>query len=373
MYETLIFIRNKVLRFFYKKILRKVYFAVDPEVVHDKMLYFGRLLGSNAITKKATTLVFGYSNSKLEQDILGIKFKNPIGLAAGFDKDAYLTDIIGCVGFGHIEVGSITKNPCKGNKKPRLWRLKKSKSLLVFYGLKNEGCKRIAKRLRGKNFTIPIGTSIAKTNSEKTVKTQAGIDDYSAAFKEFTNIGSYYTINISCPNAYGGEPFTNSKKLEGLLSRIDNIKTKKPILLKLSPDLTKKQIDKILSVVKKHKISGFVCSNLTKNRKNKKIIDKNIPKVGGLSGKVEEDLVNKQIKYIYGKTKGKYIIIGLGGVFCAKDAYKKIKLGASLVQLITGMVFEGPQVVSEINQGLVGFLEKDGFDNISQAIGAENS
>lgn len=347
--------------FFYKNFLKPFFFLLDPEFVHDRITLTGRFLGSNFLTRGLTTAFFSYSNPALEQNILGIRFKNPIGLAAGFDKDALLTDILPSVSFGFAEVGSITGEPCKGNPKPRLWRLKNSKSLVVYYGLKNEGCERISQRLKGKKFAIPIGTSIAKTNCPDTIPTDKGIADYVKAFGNFANIGSYFTLNISCPNAFGGLPFTDAKRLDLLLSQIDKIATKKPIFLKMAPDLLEKELDKILAVAKKHKVHGFICSNLTKNHK--------IAKKGGISGKLVENLANSQIKMIYQKTKGKYIIVGCGGVFSAEDAYKKIKLGASLVQLVTGMIFEGPQLIGEINQGLVKLLQQDGFTNISQAIG----
>lgn len=350
-----------LIRFFYKNFLKPFFFLLDPETVHDNITLVGRILGSNSLTRDLTAFLFSYSNPALEQNILGIEFKNPIGLSAGFDKDALLTDILPSVGFGFAEVGSITGEPCKGNPKPRLWRLKNSKSLIVYYGLKNEGSEKISQRLKDKKFAIPIGTSIAKTNSPDTVDTDKGIADYVKAFKEFTNIGAYFTINISCPNAYGGLPFTDAKRLDLLFTRIDRIPTKKPIFLKMSPDLSEEELDEILGVVKKHKVSGFISTNLTKNLE--------VAEKGGLSGKLVEDLSNKQIKMIYEKTKGKYVIVGCGGVFSAEDAYKKIKLGASLVQLITGMIFEGPQLISEINRGLVKLLKKDGYKNISEAIG----
>lgn len=352
---------NMVIRILYKNFFKPFFFLLDPEIVHDNITLMGRMLGSNFLTKNLTAFLFSYSNPALEQNILGIRFKNPIGLSAGFDKDALLTDILPAVGFGFAEVGSITGDPCAGNPKPRLWRLKDSKSLIVYYGLKNEGAVKISQRLQNKKFAIPIGTSIAKTNSPDTVPTDKGIADYVKAFRECTDIGAYFTINISCPNAYGGLPFTDAKRLDLLLSETDKMPTKKPIFLKMSPDLNEKELDEILAVVKKHKVSGFICSNLTKNSK--------IAEKGGLSGKLVEELANKQIKLIYEKTRGKYIIIGCGGVFCAEDAYKKIKLGASLIQLITGMIFEGPQVIGEINRGLVKLLKKDGYKNISEAVG----
>lgn len=376
MKESLFYIRNRINQFLYKAIFKKIFFRIDPEIIHDKMIQVGRFLGSNLFTRGIIVFLFSYSNKRLEQNILGIAFPNPIGLAAGFDKNALLTDILPSLGFGFAEVGSITGEPCEGNPKPRLWRLKKSKGLVVYYGLKNEGCEKISERLQNKVFRIPIGTNIAKTNSEKTIDLYAGIDDYVKAYKKFIQTGDYFTVNISCPNAFGGQPFTDPMHLDLLLSRIRKISTKKPTFLKLPPDLSEKTLDKIIEISRKYNIDGFICANLTKDRKNKKIrekiIEERIPEKGGISGKVVEELSNDLIRHIYQKTKREFVIIGCGGVFSAEDAYKKIKAGASLIQLITGMIFEGPQLISEINQGLVRLLRKDGFDNIREAIGIDH-
>lgn len=369
MTDLIVASRNKTIYFLYQNLLKPVYFAFYPETIHDSMVKFGVVLGASPITRRLTGLMFGYSNKKLETEVCGIRFKNPIGLAGGFDKNAQLTDILPSVGFGFIEVGSITGEPCTGNPRPRLWRLKNSKSLLVWYGLKNDGCEVLSKKLKNKKFSVPLGINIAKTNSEDTVDTQKGIDDYVKAFKMFADIGDYFTVNISCPNAFGGLPFTDPVRLDKLLSALDKISTKKPIFLKFAPDQTFAEIDGLLKVVDKHRVHGFIATNLTKNRNSKKIKDAVPSNDGGMSGKVVEELSNDLIAYLYKKTKGKYVIIGLGGVFSAEDAYKKIKLGASLVQLITGMIFEGPQVISEINRGLVPLLEADGYENISQAVG----
>ncbi len=335
------------------------------------MVSIGSLLGANPLGRFVTSMMFSYSDKRLEQDILGIRFKNPIGLAGGFDKNGQLTEILPSVGFGFMEIGSVTGEPCEGNPKPRLWRLKSSKSLLVWYGLKNDGAEVLSKKLKSKNFSVPLGTNIAKTNSKSTVKTNSGIADYAKAFDKFKKIGSYFTVNISCPNAFGGQPFTDPVSLDVLLGKLDKIQTKKPVFLKFSPDLGKKQIDDLIGVCNRHRVHGFICTNLTKNRNNKKILDAVQSTDGGMSGKVVEKLSNDMLSYIYKKTKGKYIMVGLGGVFNAEDAYRKIRKGASLVQLITGMIFEGPQVISEINLGLVKLLEKDGYSSISDAVGAD--
>ncbi len=373
MRDDLIKVRNLAIRFLYKNVAKPIFFHIDPEKMHDSMIFFGKLLGSNVITRSITSLLFNYSNKQLEQDILGIKFKNPIGLAAGFDKNADIVKILPAIGFAYEEIGSITGEPCAGNPKPRLWRLKKSQGLIVYFGLKSRGCEKIAKKLRGGKLDIPLGVSIAKTNCQQTVNKEAGIADYTKAFSVLKNTGSYITINISCPNAFGGQPFTNAEDLNDLLTEIEKIPCDKPIFLKLPPDLNSEELDGIIDICDNHRIAGFICSNLTKDRTNpevkKYLKDDDIKTVGGISGKPVKNLSAKLIRYVYKKTKGKYIIIGCGGVFSAEDAYEKIKAGASLIQLITGMIFEGPQVISEINQGLVTLLEKDGYKNISQAVG----
>ena len=370
--NTLTSARNAIIRFFYVNIAKKIFFMQDPEDVHDRMTFVGKFLGKYTITRAFTSMLFSYSNIMLEQTVAGIHFKNPIGLSAGFDKNAELTDILPSVGFGFEEIGSITGEYCAGNPRPRLWRLPKSQGLAVWYGLKNDGAELVHQRLVGKKFSFPIGVSIAKTNNAETVNDEAGVKDYIKGFTIMKDIGGYMTINISCPNTCGGEPFTEPNKLDSLLSKIDGIQIQKPIFLKISCDISKENIDEIITVVEKHNVQGFVCTNLTKKRNNPKIIDDVIPEKGSLSGKIVEDLSNNIIEYIYKKTGGKYIIIGTGGVFTGKDAYKKIRLGATLIQLITGMIFEGPQAISQINLELTELLKKDGFTNISQAIGVDS-
>ncbi|KKU97622.1 MAG: Dihydroorotate dehydrogenase 2 [Parcubacteria group bacterium GW2011_GWB1_48_6] len=361
----------------YKWLLKPIFFRMDPENIHDIMSALLRVAGKFLIIRKIAYLFWGYSHPALRQDILGIKFQNPVGLSAGFDKDATLIDIMPSLGFGFTEVGSITGEPCEGNPKPRLWRLKKSKSLVVYYGLKNEGCEAVASKLKGQKFPLPVGISIAKTNSKETVTDDSAIADYFKTYREFAGIGDYATINISCPNAFGGQPFTDSGKLQKLLEKIFSIPKTKPIFLKLSPDLNHEEIDKILEVADKFPIDGFVCTNLTKNRDkdlNKNLLDENIPAQGGISGKVVGQLSDDLIRYVCQKTKNnpkKPLIIGVGGVSSAEDAYSKIKAGASLVELITGMIFEGPQLISDINMGLVRLLKADGYKNISEAVGKE--
>lgn len=366
---------TRLQRFLYRHLAKPIFFRRDPEQVHDAINTVGKILGRYALSRKATEMLFTYQHPSLRSTVCGINFPNPVGLSAGFDKNGELTDLLPSVGFGFEEIGSITGEPCQGNPKPRLWRLPKSKGLIVYYGLKNDGCEAIANRLKEKTFSFPIGTSIAKTNSPETVPTNAAVVDYKKAFQAFATIGDYFTINISCPNAFGGEPFANPERLEQLLSALDTVTTNKPIFLKFAADISFDEVDALVKVADRHRVHGFILTNLTKNRNNSQIHQQELEHVGkgGISGKPVSDLSNALISHLY-KTVGKrYILIGVGGIFSAQDAYEKIKRGASLIQLITGMIYEGPQLIGEINYGLVELLKKDDFQNIQEAIGTHST
>jgi len=365
--DTLIKVRNYILEKEYKWILKPIFFKFDAENIHDWMSNLLRLFGKYAITRKIASAFFCYSNPVLEQNILGINFKNPVGLSAGFDKNATLVDIMSSLGFGFTEVGSITKNPYEGNPKPRLYRLPEAKSVRVNYGLKNLGAKILHQNLENKIWSLPVGINIAKTNNIETSEVNKGIEDYFFTYKTFQDIGDYFTINISCPNTCEEKPiFAESQNLDLLLSKIFSIPKKKPIFVKLSPDLENTELEKTLEVCQKYPVDGFVCTNLTKinllGHSGK----------GGFSGKAIQKLSDELIKKVYKFYKGEKIIIGGGGIFNAEDAYRKIKAGASLLEIITGMIFEGPQVISDINLGLVKLLKRDGYKNISEAVGKEN-
>jgi dihydroorotate dehydrogenase len=369
MTDQLVAARNYIWQKIYKWILKPIFFQIDPEVVHDWMSYFLHFLGKYSLTRKIINLSWGYSNPTLGQNILGINFKNPVGLSAGFDKNAALVDIMPSLGFGFTEIGSITAKPYGGNPKPRLYRLPEAKSLRINYGLKNLGAEILHHQLQNKKMPLPVGINIAKTNAPETSDVNKGIADYFFTYKIFQDVGSYFTINISCPNTCEEKPiFAEPQNLDLLLQKIFSIPKVKPVFVKLSPDLPETQLNAILEICLKYKVNGFVCTNLTK------VNVLNHPGKGGFSGKVEEELsinvirsVNKKIKNLPNKP----IIIGVGGIFTAEDAYKKIKAGASLVELITGMIFEGPQTISEINRRLVHLLQQDGYKNISEAVGKE--
>lgn len=360
----------------YRNIAKPYLFYRDPEDVHDSMLLLGERLGKIKIGRKIVSGILKYEHPMLRQTIAGINFSNPIGLAGGFDKNGHLTQILPAVGFGFEEIGSITLEAAPGNQKPRLYRLPKSRGIVVNYGLANDGVDVILARLKDHMFGIPVGINIAKTNSPKTADKNAGVADYVGCFEKVisSGIGSYITINVSCPNAYGGESFTNPQDLKLLLIALRPASQPKPVFVKLPADISTNELDELLTVCKRYGINGIIISNLTKDRTSPAIDQEEMRGAilkGGISGKPTFERSNTLIRHAYGIYGKDFIIVGCGGVFSAQDAYTKIRLGASLVQLITGMIFMGPQLIGEINHGLVRLLKRDGFNSISEAIGKD--
>lgn len=359
----------------YTLIAKPILFLFDPERVHNFFIGVGKILGSITFGKWIIGVFCRYENPKLETIVCGIKFKNPVGLAAGFDKDVELTEIMPMVGFGYMEVGAVTRYPYKGNEGLRLARLPKDRSLIVYYGLKNIGAEKIENKLKKIKFNFPIGINIAKTNRAD-ICGENSVTDYIQTYKMLGKYFTYVTINISCPNAQDGCTFQDPLMLDRLLLSLSKEEKTCPVFLKLSTHLTKKEIDDVIKIVDKYKVvDGFVMGNLSKRRdiinlQSASGLLERIP-AGGISGAPVRDLSTELIRYIYRKTNGKYIIIGLGGIFTAKDAYEKIKAGASLVQIITGLIYEGPMVVRSINKGLVALLERDGYKHVSEAVGQE--
>ena len=350
------------------KIIRPILFRINPEIVHDSVIILGNFIGMTPF-KKLFGKVYIYSHPSLKTKVGGIKFDNPVGLSAGFDKNAQLVNFIPEIGFGFEEIGSVTSEASKGNPKPRLLRLPSDKGLVVNYGLCNDGAKVISERLKGK-FGIPIGVSVARTNKPMTER--ESIEDYVSGLKKMKSCGNFIVINVSCPNISDSQPFCKPNRLSKLLREVDKIKFSKPVFLKMKPDMSRKDIDGVINIVSKYKwIKGFVLTNLTNSRRGVVSDLGEFRNKGGISGKLVSKKSDNLIKYIYGKTSGKYILIGVGGIFTAEDAYRKIRNGASLVQLITGLIYGGPGTVKRINKVLVKLLERDGFSNISEAVGVD--
>ena len=376
-------IRNFILKLLYK-ITRPIIFLMDPEDAHYSMKRIGIVLGSNPVTKAFTSLLYDYGHKSLRTNVDGVEYRNPIGLSAGFDKDGELTKIYPNLGFGLAELGSITGEICPGNPGKRLFRMIKSKAIVVWYGLNNMGAEKLSKNLANQNFgRLRVGINAALTNQTSNFNLQAAVKDYCKTMTLFKDIGDYYTINISCPNTQEGEPFVHRENLDVLLKMVnEKIRpiTKKPIYVKLAADMSIPEIDTIVDACIEYKMDGLVCTNLAKPEFNSEHRPEEYPTTKGLlpkgkgamSGLPLQRISTDVIRHVYRKTQGKMTIIGVGGIFNAKDAYEKITSGANLCHMITTMIFDGPQNISEINRGLVKLIKADGFKSVEEAVGSRN-
>ncbi len=369
----------EIINFCYVYLAKPLIFMMSADSVHGSMIRFASVMGRISFLRSLTEYTFlEKPNESLFQNLKDIKFTNPVGLAAGLDKNGEIVPTISALGFGFATVGSVTAQKCTGNPRPWFHRLPKTKSLVVNAGLANDGSEIVIKRLRSYDSEsiggMPVVLSVAKTNGSKVVSEREGINDYVTSLertKDELSI-SMIEINISCPNAYGGEPFTTPERLDRLLSAVDKIGLKKPVFIKMPIDLSWDKFKELLDCIVNHKIAGVTIANLAKDRSKanlKESLPENIK--GNLSGGPTFDLSNELIRQTYLSYGKKLTIIGVGGIFSAEDAYVKIKLGASLIEIITGMIFNGPQLAAQINNDLPRLLEQDGFTHISQAIGVE--
>lgn len=310
----------------------------------------------------------------LSQTIHNISFSNPIGLAAGFDFDAHLVQAISSMGFGFETVGTVTNQAYGGNHPPIMGRLPKSQSLMVNKGFKSSGADVIITRLQGQKFRIPIGISIGHSNVRTLTNEKESITDIITAFQKFERASvanAYYELNISCPNLFGNISFYPPTHLEALLREVDSLALKKPVFIKMPINQDNAVVLTMLDVIVCHRIAGIIIGNLQKNRKDPALVQEEVQKfpVGNFSGKPTWNRSNELIMLAYKHVGEKLTIVGCGGVFSAEDAYQKILLGSSLVQLITGMIYKGPQLIAQINAELPNLFQRDGFKHISEAIG----
>ena len=338
----------------YKKILKPILFLFDPEDMHNLFIFIGEILGRCWFLRKLTGLFYGYRGKDISKVVDGITYKIPFILSAGFDYNARLINILPEVSFGGVEVGSITSQPCVGNEKPRMKRLVKSQSILVNKGLRNDGAEKIIERLKKirKQNNFIVGISLARANSKESSSPEAGIEDYFYSFRRLNeeNLGDYYAINISCPNAFGGETFTTPELLESLLSKFSSIECKKPVYIKMPINLEWQKFDALLKVAEKFEmIKGLIIGNVNKDYTSLDYRNEAPEEYkGGLSGKPCAKLSNeliKKTKAAYGK---RFTIIGCGGVMSPQDMIEKFEAGSDLVALITGMIYNGPGFIKEL-------------------------
>ena len=337
----------------YKRLLKPILFLFDPELIHHISFFIIKIFVNIPGVKYLTKKNFSITSKSLEREVFGIKFPNPVGLAAGFDKNAELFSELSSFGFGFIEIGTVTPKPQPGNKKKRIFRLNKDQSLINRLGFNNKGVTYIKNNLKNKGKII-IGANIGKNKNTPNVK---AIDDYLSCFNNLYDCVDYFVINISSPNTPNLRDLQDKKPLTTLVRKLNlhrnKKKKRKPILLKISPDLSKNKLLDIISVVQKEHLDGVIATNTTVTRENLESEQKLTSESGGLSGKKLTSKSNEVIRFIHEKSNGSFPIIGVGGIFSPADVIEKLKSGASLVQVYTGFIYEGPNIVKKINRELL--------------------
>jgi len=340
--------------FLYQKALKPILFRMSPDTVHELFLALGEMAGRLAPKRWFFSLLYGYRGPDISKTVDGITYRTPVLLSAGFDADGRLTRILPSLAFGGEEIGSVTAEPCAGNPLPRMTRLIRNKSLVVYKGLRNKGVDALIARLR-RTPRVPgfvLGVSIARTNTpEASTNVEAGIRDYVESFQKLNaaGAGDYYTINISCPNSFTGETFTKPALLAQLLPRLREIPCEKPVYLKMPINIPWGQFAELLAIADKNEIQGVIIGNLNKNYGDLAYPEDAPGEFrGGLSGAPTFALSNELIKKTRAKYGTRFTIIGTGGIFTPEQAMQKFAAGADLIQLVSGMVFEGPGLMRKI-------------------------
>jgi len=363
----------------YERLLRPLLFRCDPEWVHHVTIRTGSGLGRLGPLRSVLDACCRVADPRLETEVCGLRFRNPIGLAAGYDKSGEAVALLECLGFGHIEVGSVSAEASDGNPKPRLFRLPLDEAIVVHYGLQNDGAEVVAERLRGARRRQPLGLNIVKTNKgidAPPEDEESIIADYLCSVRLLRGCGDYLMLNLSCPNTeMGRDFFGEGDHLVHLLSALAGEELGCPLFLKLSPLGGSAYLEAVLSAAEGFDfVSGFafnLAPGKTVPLRSPAELSEGMP--GAVAGHPVRQMMNERIGELYRRMERKrYRIIGIGGVASAEDAYEKIRLGASLVQLLTGLVYGGPALVRRINRGLCRLLEADGFASVSRAVGSAN-
>ena len=337
----------------YKHLIRPILFSFHPETAHRLTFKAIKILQNIPFVGPVSRRIFQVKG--LERDIFGLHFKNPVGLAAGLDKDATLFNELGNYGFGFIEVGTLTPKAQPGNPAPRLFRLKKDQGLINRMGFNNKGIDMARRRLSKRRTDALIGGNIGKN---KITPNAEAVNDYLMDFRALYPYVDYFAVNVSSPNTPGLRQLQEKEPLMELLSALEKENSgkpaRKPILLKIAPDLTDHQLDDIIEIVKKTGIDGVIATNTTLSREGLSIDKETIEQIGagGLSGLPLKDRSTEVIRYLHEKSKGAFPIVGVGGIHGPEDALEKLRAGASLVQVYTGFIYEGPYLVKRINQAI---------------------
>jgi len=335
----------------YKSLIRRFLFKFDPEVVHYFTFDFLKIIFKIPGTKALVKSMYQLNDPQLEREVFGLKFKNPVGLAAGFDKDAKLYKELDAFGFGFVEIGTVTPKPQPGNEKKRIFRLKEDEAIINRMGFNNEGVEAAVKRLKS-NKDVLVGGNIGKN---KATPNEDAVSDYMICFDALFDYVNYFVVNVSSPNTPNLRALQEKKPLTELLKILQNKNEQKPkpkpILLKIAPDLTDSQLLDIIDIIAETGIAGVIATNTTIARGDLKSANKD--EMGGLSGRPVKNRSTEVIRFLAEKSNRAFPIIGVGGIHSAEDALEKLDAGASLVQLYTGFIYEGPGLIRKINKKIL--------------------
>lgn len=345
-------------------LLKPLLFRLPPETAHKLAVTALKITQASpveTVLRRRLTL----TDDRLQQSVFGLDFQNPVGVAAGFDKNARAPRALGALGFGHVEIGAVTALPQTGNEKPRLFRLPADRALINRFGFNNDGADAIAHRLAdGPSPRIPIGVNIGKSKATPLADAPA---DYTYTYRQLAEFGSYFVVNISSPNTPGLRSLQQRDQLVAILAELQAADAA-PLLVKLSPDLSRSATETVLEVIADQDLDGIIAVNTTTDRPAA-LSHPNRHENGGLSGAPLTKRATERIRFVAARTD--VPIIGAGGVDSATAAYRKLRAGADLVQLYTGLVYRGPTLAREINEGLLELLERDGFSSVTEAVGAD--
>ncbi len=340
----------------YKLLIRPILFLFDPEKIHHFTFSLIKFLSKVPFVSPVFRGIYQVNDKKLERKLFGLTFKNPVGLAAGFDKNAVLYNELADFGFGFIEIGTVTPKGQIGNPKKRLFRLKDDKGIINRMGFNNEGLQAAVEQLKKNKGKVIIGGNIGKNTQTSPENYTA---DYLECFKGLYPFVDYFVLNVSCPNVSSHAKLEDVDYLKELITevqKLNNLEVKqKPILLKIAPDLNDHQLDEIIELVAVTKIDGVITSNTSVNREGLKASEERLKEIGngGLSGQPIKDRSTRVIKYLADNSNKAFPIIGVGGIHSEKDALEKLKAGADLVQIYTGFIYEGPSLVKRINKAII--------------------
>lgn len=347
---------------FYKLVIKPLLFLLRPEAAHHFVFRLIKLTFRLPAKTNIIQNLYAVRSDKLKRELMGLTFENPVGLAAGFDKDAKMVDELSSYGFGFIEIGTVTPLAQAGNPRPRLFRLKADEALINRMGFNNDGAAAVALRLKSRSSKIIVGGNIGKN---KNTNNEQAVDDYGKCFNELFDVVHYFVVNVSSPNTPDLRGLQDKKPLTELLSKLQEINFSKPkpkpMLLKIAPDLSNEQLDEIIAIVKQTKLQGIVATNTTISRANLKTSENELKTIGagGLSGRPIANRSTEVIRYIAERSKKEFVIIGVGGIHSPEDALEKLEAGADLIQLYTGFIYEGPALIKKINKKILAASDPD--------------